>query len=467
MTERLSPLDASFLHVETPSAHMHVGWKGRFAPGPGRPPITLERVRAQVAARLSLAPRFRQRLAFLPGNFGPPAWVDDERFDIRAHVLALGHEEEVVPRKRFDALADLVLSTPLDRGRALWEVHVAPRLEDGTAGVVMKAHHAMVDGLSAVALAMLLLDVEPDAPEPPPLVGAWRPQSGPSPVRLTVDALADAGRQPLRAAGRLARDAGNPARLAHTLRRAALSVGEDVLRPAPASRFNVPIGPRRTLVGHAMPIDRALSIKRSRGVPLNDVVLAIVAGALRQLALGRGTTPAPLKVMVPVARRGADAAGDLGNRIAFVSVTLPLHLRRPSHRLTAINAQTREFKTSGRAEGGEAVLGAVGMLPAPLQARAARLAASPRAYNLVVSNVPGPRVPVYLLGARGVEAFPVIPLSDGHALSIGVCSLHDKLCFGGYADPGALPEVRDLPGALAAATLELDRGSSGPRRRAA
>lgn len=469
--ERLSPLDTSFLEVETPSAHMHVAWKGRFDSLSSRPPVTLERVRAQVASRLGAAPRFRQRLAFGPGGFGAPAWVDDEGFDLGRHVLPMSSDAEALPRALFDRLVDDVLSRPLDRRHALWEIHVAPRLQDGTVGILMKAHHAMVDGLSAVALALLLLDFDEHAPEPQDLASSqWAPRAAPSSARLALDSFADAGMQPLRALGsaaRMASSGGGRTRLVDSVRAAALAVGEDVMRPAPSSRFNVSIGPRRTLVGHTASLDAMLAIKRERGVTLNDVAVTVVAGALRQLALGRGQMPRALKVMVPVARRSASEASGLGNKISFVTVVLPVHLRSPLARLEAVHAATAAFKEGSRAAGGEMLLDALGLLPGPLQSRAARLAASPRAYNLVISNVPGPRQPVYLLGARGLEAFPVIPLSEGHALSVGIFTLEDRLCFGGYADPEAMPDARELPGALAASALELAAGGRRSRRRAA
>ena len=470
-TERLSPLDMSFLEVETPSAHMHVAFKGRFEPLSSRPEITLERVRAQVASRLGAAPRFRQRLAFGAGGIGAPAWVDDGEFDLGRHVVALSSDSEELPRDLFDRLVDDVLSRPLDRSHALWEIHVAPRLSDGTVGIAMKAHHAMVDGLSAVSLTMLLLDLDPLAPEPAPLAASeWAPRAAPSPARLALDSFADAGMQPLRALGsaaRLAASGGGRSRIVDSVRAAALAVGEDVLRPAPSSRFNVPIGGRRTLVGHSVALDGMLAIKRERRVTLNDTAVAVVAGALRQLSLGRGQMPRPLKVMVPVARRSAAQAAGLGNKISFVTIELPVHLRSPIARLDAVHSATTAFKAGSRADGGELLLDALGYLPGPLQSRAARLAASPRAYNLVISNVPGPRQPVYLLGARALEAFPVIPLSEGHALSIGIFTLDDRLCFGGYADPDAMPDARELPGALAAATLELAAGGRRAARRSA
>ncbi len=457
MPERLTSLDASFLHNETASAHMHVAWKGRFAPNPDRNAITLARVRAQVASRLGAAPRFRMRLAFPPGGFAAPVWVDAEGFDLRRHVVALSGDDEPLARAEFDARADAALSSPLDRSHPLWEIHLAPRLEDGSVGLVMKIHHAMVDGKSALAVALLLLDLDPDAPEPaPPEIGPQPPGDRvPGPARLAVEALVESGAEPLRALGRAARAAGSPPRLGGTLRRAALAVGEDVARAAPSSFLNPAIGPRRTLLGHTVDVERLLDVKRASGGSLNDVALTVVAGALRQLALLRRVAPAPMKVMVPVSRRAEHEQAEMGNRIAFVFITLPVHLRDPLARLRAIREQTAAFKATERASGGEALMSSLGLLPPALQAPVARYAASARMYNLVVSNVPGPRVPVYLLGAECVEVLPAIPLSEGHALSIGVFTLRDRVCFGAYADPEALPQARELPAALSVATLEL------------
>jgi WS/DGAT/MGAT family acyltransferase len=467
--ERLTPLDASFLHNETASAHMHVAWKGRFAPDPSRNaarPITLARVRAQVASRLGGAPRFRMRLAFPPGGFAAPVWVDAEGFDLRRHVVALSADDELLARGEFDARADAALSSPLDRSHPLWEIHLAPRLEDGSVGLVMKIHHAMVDGKSALAVALLLLDLDPDAPEPAPPAEVRAGDRAPGPARLAVDALVESGAEPLRALGRAARAAGSPPRLGGTLRRAALAVGEDVARAAPSSFLNPAIGPRRTLLGHTVDVQRLLGVKRARGGSLNDVALTVVAGALRQLALLRRVAPAPIKVMVPVSRRGEHEQADMGNRIAFVFITLPVHLRDPLARLQAIRDETAAFKATERASGGEALMSSLGLLPPALQAPVARYAASARMYNLVVSNVPGPRVPVYLLGAECVEVLPAIPLSEGHALSIGVFTLRDRVCFGAYADPEALPQARELPAALSVATLELSAiaGEDGSSR---
>ena len=458
--DRLSPLDRSFLQIESPTAHMHVGCRARFGPAPQ--PLTLPRLRALVDSRLHVNPRFRQRLAFPPGGFGAPVWVDDEHFELAAHVTA--HEGDPLSHAAFAELADRVLSEPLDRTRPLWHIELVPRLQDGGSGLILKAHHAMVDGLSALALGLLLLDVSPTTE----VLGheEWAPRPAPGGARLAAEALAGYGEESLRAAMAAARAVGSGTRIVDSVRRAALTVGEDVLRPAPASYLNVPLSPRRTVAGYRAELAGLLHAKRQRAVTLNDVALAVVAGALRQVAAARGALPAPLKAMVPVSRRdGGDDAP--GNQIAFVSVHLPLHVRDPLRRLDAIAAQTRAFKASGRASGSEALLRTLGVLPPVVQDAAARFAASARAYNLVVSNVPGPRVPVYLLGAELVEALPVVPLSDGHALAIGMLSLRDALCFGVHADPEALPDAGELPGALAAATLELVRAAERRTRRAA
>jgi diacylglycerol O-acyltransferase / wax synthase len=458
---RLSALDESFLRLETPSAHMHVAWKGVFhPPAGGRPPVTLERLRASIGARLHRAERFRQRLAFPPGGMAEPVWVDDPAFHIARHVIALSDFDDAVSRERFDTLADLVLSQQLERDRPLWRVYLVPRLADGRVGLVMKVHHAMVDGKSAVELALLLLDVDPDAvpPDAPPPARRTAPPSGP---RLAMEAVVERTEESLRSAAALARPAGG-ARIASTLRRAALSLSEDVLRPAPASFVNTPIGPRRTLVGHAAELAPLLAIKRRYRATLNDACLAVIAGALRALALDRGDTPQRLKVMVPVSVRDASEAADLGNRISFVFVELPVHLSQPVVRMRAVQAATRAFKEGGRAAGAETILSGLSLLPGPLKDTAARFAGSARMYNLTISNIPGPRFPVYLLGAELAEAYPVVPLSEGHALSIGIHTHRDQAFFGAYADPGAFPQVADLPAALSAETVAL--ASAAPKR---
>ena len=248
----------------------------------------------------------------------------------------------------------------------------------------------------------------------------------------------------------MARLAGRPGEggIAGTLRRAAHAFEQDLLRSAPTSYLNAPIGPARVLVRHRARMTDIVQAKRRTGATVNDVCLAAVAGALRELALLRREQPQPLKAMVPVSVRADDQRQDLGNRISFAFVELPVEVRSREGRLESVREATAAFKLSGRPAGTGAMLGALGLLPDPLKDRAARLASSPRVFNLTVSNIPGPRVPVYMLGAELSEAYPVVPLAEDHALAIGMFSYRDHMCFGLYADPEALPEVEQLPGYL-------------------
>jgi len=459
MRSRLTHLDGSFLRVETPNAHMHVAWSGIFTLPAAGPPPTGERLREKVESRLHLVPRFRQRVSAPPLGMAEAAWVDDPLFEVRRHVSELGAGGPLSPAE-FRDLTDAALSRPLRRNRPLWHIHLAPELDDGRVGLLFKIHHALVDGKSAVELALLLFDTEPGATiDPGP---EWSPAPAPNAARQALDAFRDSATEPLRAARGLARMAASPgeAGLTGTLRRAALAFERDMLRPAPPSYLNSPIGPRRALLRHPARMSDLLAAREHGGVKLNDVCLAAVAGALRQLAIGRGEEPHSLKAMVPVSTRPEEERQGLGNRISFAFVDLPVDLRTRAARLRHVHASTSEFKRSGRPAGTETVLGALGLLPAPLKSTAARIAASPRVFNLTVSNVPGPRFALYMLGAELQEAYPVVPVAEGHALSIGMFSYRDHMFFGLYSDPEALPDAERLPELLNAEIRALAR----PRR---
>jgi diacylglycerol O-acyltransferase / wax synthase len=456
MPPRLSPLDGSFLRAETRNAHMHVAWAGLFKPPVERGQIGLAELRAAIEARLPRVPRFRQRLAFPPPGFGEPFWVDDPEFDVRQHVTALTEPGEAVTLASFGTLTDALLSEPLDRSRPLWHIYLVPRMEGGRAGLVGKLHHAMVDGVSVVELGLLLFDGAGPADGAP----EWSAPAAPGPAQLAVDAVASSAGWSLRAAQAVAGLAARPrrgaARVAESLTRALTAVREDLLRPAsPFSGLNPAIGPERTLVRHSQPLDRLIEVRRAAGVKLNDVCLAVVSGALRVLAEQRGRAPVPIKAMIPVSVRGADERESAGNRISFVFVELPLDAADPRECLERVRGETLAFKRSGRPAGAETVMTALGWLPGPLKDRAARLAGSARVFNVAVSNIPGPGERVTMLGAPMVEAYPVVPLSEDHALSVGMFSYAGRVFYGLYADPNALPEVADLPAALDSSLLSL------------
>jgi diacylglycerol O-acyltransferase len=434
---------------------MHVAWSATFRVGEHAP--TLPRLQRHIFGRLARVPRFRCRLAWpLPG-MGEPFWIEDPDFDVANHVLALGTLGQELDDRRFELLCDSVLSAPLDRRRALWEIRLAPRLTGGRCGLVAKIHHALVDGRSAVEVAQLLFDVEPKGVAELPV--PWEAPPAPGTTRLAARAVAMGAGESLRAARGAARMAGEPraaaSRIAGTLRRAALAAGEDLLRPAPASALNARIGPRRTLVRHSVALDDVRAVRRAADATVNDVCLALAAGALRRLALARGEEPRPLKAMVPVNVRLDAEAQALGNRISFAFVELPLELATGRGRLARIRRSTAAFKRDGRPEGAGAVLSALGLLPDPLRGLAARAVASPRLFNLTISNVPGPDFPLYMLGAELIEAHPVVPIAQGHALSMGIFGYLRRLHFGFYADPHAFPEAAQLPEAFDAALREL------------
>jgi diacylglycerol O-acyltransferase len=466
MVKRLTPLDGSFLRVETSNAHMHVAWCGLFTPPQESPRPTLERVADGIEARLRFAPRFRQRLAFAPPGLGEPYWVDDPRFHVRAHVTRLAPEQQAVSHTDFMEMAGAALSEPLLRDRPLWHLYFVPRLEDGRLGIVFKMHHALVDGKSAVELGLLLFDADPDAR--PMAAEEWKPAGPPGPVGLTLASLRGGAAGTVSAARRL----GVLARpwqtgIPSAVRRAAQAVERDIMHLAPASFLNASIGPRRTLVCYRAPTEELLRIKHTHAVTLNDVCLAAVAGALRSLALSCGEPVRPLKAMVPVSVRSDEERTTLGNRISFAFVELPLELGHAAARLRRVHEQTAAFKSSDRPAGFEALMNGLGYLPGLLKTPAARLVGSKRIYNLTVSNIPGPRFPVYMAGAQLEEAYPVVPLAEDHALSIGIFSYRHWMFFGLYADPEALPEVRRLPAALERALWELhgNRPHATRRRR--
>src|SRR3954447_3573903 len=446
---RLSPMASSFLRVETPTAHMHVGWMSWLDLPTGQDELDVELLIERLAARLHLFPRFRQRVMRVPLGVAEPVWRDDPDFDIRRHVVVAPAGVPV------DDAVDELLSTQLDRDRPLWQILVVPRAGEGRAAIAGKVHHAMVDGIAAVELGVLLFDASAEPPATAPEV--WDPTPAESGIRLAADAVTDTALAQFRAAGRLValgRTPGRTVRVAETMRRAALSLADDAMRPAPDSYLNVPIGPRRTLVTHAVRLDRLLELKAAFGTTLNDVVLAVCAGALHRFAQRRGDEPRDLRVMVPVNVRDPSGDAGPGNRITFAFLTLPVSTPSPPDRLAAIVEEKGELKRSGRIARSAMLPRGPGALPEPLKDRAARLAASPRLYNLTISNVPGPRMPLYVAGGLVRSIFPVVPIPDRHALAIGVLTYDERAHFALYADPEALPDTRRLATLLEEALAE-------------
>jgi diacylglycerol O-acyltransferase len=448
----LSALDGSFLRLESAQAHMHVGWTAVFANPEGHARPTLEAIQERVAARLDEVPWCRWRLRNRPLTLSEPSWRDDSDFDLDAHVLALADAEQRVSYAAFAGWRDTLLSKPLDRSRPLWQIFLIPRLEDDRVAIIGKIHHALVDGIAALQIVGLVVDAPPKAP-PGERVATRSPERT-RPVNRGLHRITSAAGPVIRPAiggfGLLkaaAAAAGRPQATAGAAARVVGAARRDLLPRAPASALNVPIGPRRTLVGYRA--SRAdLRSARAGGGTLNDIGLAAVAGALRALTLRSGYTPrSPWKAMIPVSMRRAHEVGP-GNQISMVYIQLPVHLASPGERLEWVRAETALLKSSDRAENMQTLYAAGGLLPAPLRPPVTRAMAAPRVFNLTISQSPGPRGPIHLLGCELQEVYSVVPITDGHALAIGMVRYRQELFIGCYADPDALPQAHRLPALL-------------------
>jgi diacylglycerol O-acyltransferase / wax synthase len=436
--ERLSALDASFLAVETESAPMHVGWVATFEPPEHGSAPGFEELFARLAGRLGGAPRYRQKLVSVPLGLHDPVWVDDAGFDARTHVR---HAEG----GDLGAIADLVLSSPLARGRPLWEIWIADQLSAGGFALVGKMHHCMVDGIALAELGKLVLDASPDAPAgAEDSAGGWTARPLPRPGELMARALRERARNGAELALAPVRLAGSPARvlgLPGAAGRGARTLAHTLLPPAPDSPLNRPGSVRRRHIRVSCPLEDVRAVRRRHRVTPNDVVLAGCAGALRRFAERRGEKPRPLKAMIPAdVRTSGDAAGT-GNRIAFLFVTLPCDEPDPVERLRAIHRATAQRERDGEAADVDAAFRALALTPGPVQHLLARAFAHPRLFNLTISTVPGPAVSRYLLGCRLREVYSAVPLARRHALSIGVVLVAGRACFGIYADAAALPDA--------------------------
>jgi WS/DGAT/MGAT family acyltransferase len=445
--DRLSALDASFLHLESPETPMHVGSLAIFEGAPffdGSGRFRLAEVRALVASRLHLIPRFRTRLMSVPMEQGRPIWVDDDRFDIAYHVrlTALpkpgGHEQLLTLTGRIEAQT-------LDRSHPLWELWFVEGLEGGRVALVQKTHHALVDGVSGVDVATVLLDF---TPEPTVLdAPAWLPRPAPSSARLLRDTVVERSTEP----AEMVRSVRG---LARTPQRAAAQTGKiagairsmfDGSPLAPSTSFNVQVGRRRRFTGVQVPLDDVKAIRVATGGTVNDVVLAGVAGALRARMIGRGDeVPDTLRVLCPVSVRDESEHLHLGNRVSVMFVELPVGEADPAVRLERIGAQTRDLKEREQAVGAAFILD-LGAYAAPtILGLAARLVHRQPFVNLVVTNVPGPQTPLYCLGARMLEAYPMVPLSRNLSLGVAILSYCGVLHFGLLVDADVWPDLDDL-----------------------
>lgn len=462
--DRLTALDTSFLSLEDHNVHMHVGSVGLFDAAPLIGPdggLDMERVMATSDAALAHHPRFRQKLAWIPG-VRSPVWVDDDRFNLHYHVrhTALPPPGDIRQLKR---LTGRIMSQQLDRGKPLWEIWFVEGVAEGRFAVISKMHHCMIDGISGVDLLAGLMGPDPDHVFA--ASGPWVPRPAPSPARLLADELVRRAALPLTMARGGQRLVSDPRRAIAAAGEAVTALAEAVfagLTPASPSPINCEIGPHRRFDWVRFDLAAAKRIKEHLGGTLNDVVLAIVAGAMRRFLRTRGEQVEDLdfRVMVPVNVRHAAERGRLGNRVSFLLAPLPLGERGPAERLHRVVEAMHGLKRSKQQLGAEVLEAVSDSVASSLFIGFARLGARSRSYNMVVTNVPGPQFPVYLQGAPMREIYPLVPLFTNQALGIALFSYDGGLFWGFNADWDAMPDLHELVGAVQAEFAALQQAAA-------
>ncbi len=446
--DRLTALDSAFLDLESPSVHMHVASVGIFERGPlaNDGGVDFERILAVVEAGLRRAPRFRQKLARIPIS-GRPVWVDDEHFNLAYHVrhtcLPVPGDERLLKR-----LAGRILSQKLDRSKPMWELWVVEGLEGDRFALITKVHHCLIDGISGVDLLAAFMGPDPEH-RFEPSDGRWIPRPRPGPAGLLADEVARRVSLPGRVARGVLQAARRPGASAEAAGHAASGVAESVaksLSPASETPFNVPIGPHRRFDWARSDLSVVREIKSRVGGTVNDVVLATVAGAVHHYLRAHHipTDGIDFRVFVPVSTRSDEERGKLGNRVSLIVASLPVDESDPNQRLERVVAEKQQRRRSDQVAGTNAIEEVADWAAPGLLTRFSRMAASGRAFNLVVTNVPGPPIPVYLDGARLLESYPLVPLYEEQALGIALFSYDGVLHWGFNADWDALDDLHEF-----------------------
>jgi WS/DGAT/MGAT family acyltransferase len=448
--KRLTGLDAGFLALETPSCPMHVAGLAVYDPSEVPGGWTVDTLVGVIAQRLHLAPPFRQRLVEVPFGLHHPLWIEDPDFHLDHHV----HHVAVPPPgtlRELAALASHLVALPLDRRRPLWEMWVVEGLEHGHVAVLSKVHHAAIDGASGAELTVALLDLSPEVAVHEP-DAVWEPDRVPTDAELLTHAASSLARQPLA----VARAARRTAEAGLGIRRR--NRGEPTVPPAPfaapRTSWTRALTRDRALACSTLPLAEIKAVKRAAGTTVNDVVLAVCAGALRRWLDERGEVPdAPLVAMVPISVRTDDGRGDMGNQVSSALASLATDVDDPLERLLTISSGMRAVKAQHQLIGATTLQDWAEFAAPAVAARAARLYSRFRVagrhrplFNLTISNVPGPPFPLYLGGARLVSNFPIGPIFDGAGLNITVMGYRDALDVG----INVCPDLLDDPWVLAA-----------------
>jgi WS/DGAT/MGAT family acyltransferase len=453
--DRLSSTDASFLHQEGPTSHMHIGGVVIFE----GPPPPFEDFLDHIRGRLHLVPRYRQKLAYPPLETGHPLWVDDPSFNLEYHVRntalpAPGNEAQLL------RLASRIASQQLDRAKPLWELWLVEGLEDGRFAMISKTHHSLVDGVSGVDLATVLFDLEPTPSPPPEDLEAWEPSPEPSAAELTVANVRGLARLATGAVNRALSAASNPPGSLSRAKDTAEGLGEIVwatLNPAPDTPLNVEIGPHRRFTVVRQRLADYKEVKDVLGGTVNDVVLTVVSGALARWLRGRGvrTEGLEMRALVPVSVRRQEERGTLGNKLTVMRGPLPVYITDPVARLRYVKKAMDGLKESKQAVGAATLAAVNDLAPPTVLAQASRLNFSTRLFNLIVTNIPGPQFPLYVLGRQLQDLFPIAFLPRGHALAVAIMSYNGGIEYGLLGDYDALDDIEVVGQGIQEALDEL------------
>jgi diacylglycerol O-acyltransferase / wax synthase len=460
--DRLSSTDATFLHTERSSSHMHIGGVLLFE----GPPPSIHDVTDHILGRLHLVPRYRQKLATPPLDSGRQLWIDDPSFNIDYHVRnsALPPPGTVEQLLR---LAARLASQPLDRTKPLWEFYVIEGIEPAAGSdqqrfaVINKTHHALVDGIAGVDLATVLFDVTPEPWRPDPSeLEPWSPQPEPSQADLLAGSLRGAVRSTAGLAARAISAIGTPARTVDTLRETAEGVGEIVwaaMNPAPETPFNVPIGPHRRFAVVSQQLSDYKTVKDAFGGTVNDVVLSVVSGAIGSWMRSRGlqTEGVELRALVPVSVRASHEHDAGGNRLVAMRGPLPVYVEDGVARLRVVSKAMDALKQSKQAVGAATLAAVTELAPPTVLAQASRIQFSTRLFNLLVTNVPGPQIPLYLLGKQLQDIYPLAFLPENQGLAVAIMSYNGKVEYGLLADFDVMPDLDVIAAGIDQALAEL------------
>jgi diacylglycerol O-acyltransferase len=448
-TERLTGLDTSFLHMERAGAHMHVASTSIFeGPAP-----THAEFRDHIGSRLHLVPRFRQKLRFVPFDQGRPVWVDDPHLNLEYHVRqsalpAPGSEEQL------RNLAARIFSQQLDRSKPLWELWLVEGLRDDRFAIIGKSHHALVDGVSGVDITTVLFDLDAEPQGKPSSTPAWFARPEPTDLKLLSDAWKERLTSPPEIVRGVRAALRGPRQVLRGARDTSKMIGAGMA--APSSIFNVEIGPHRRFAITQADLAELKRVKDAHGGTVNDVILSIVAGGIGKYMRARGhdTEGLELRAMVPVSVRAAEEHGALGNRISAMMAPLPVWSEDPVERLHVVSGEMGDLKNSGQAVGAEILTKLTDFAPSTIASQAARLQPAQRFFNLVVTNVPGPQFPLYVLGRKMESIFPMVPLARRQALCVGIMSYDGQVNFGLIGDYDGMADLDSFALDLEAATAE-------------